>query len=387
MTRAGWAVDGWVPVVLTAVALAEARNGSYGEGDALLSVLLPMAWVTVRRRHEPHLVAIATTAGAGALFLSVLDSPAEQAPLAGFLALLVSLFALGLHGRGRSLLPVSAGLAVVLGALQVTAAAAGQHPGDVVPSTLFLVGAFTLGRLLHRSRRDAQAARRRAREAEEERDRHAKRAVERERERIARELHDVIAHSLSVMVIQASVEARLLGDGAGTTGDTLRSIERTGRDAMTELRRLLGLLREEGQGPADAPLPTIAAGRDLVAPLERAGHTVTTTWRGELATLPPGIGLTAYRVLQECLTNAARHAPGARVDVVVERTAEGITVAVANGAPRLAPVALESGGTGLMGLQERLRLYGGELRVAARPDGGFEVTACIPVPVELGARP
>jgi signal transduction histidine kinase len=381
-----WVRDGWVPVLITVVAVTEASSREYGAPTAVLSVLLPMAWITVRRRHEPELVAIGVTAFVGVLFLAVLDSPADQAPLTGFLALLTTLFALGVHGGGRLFLPATLGVGLALATLQATAAAAGQDPGDLVPSTLFMGGAFGLGRLVHRSRNDALRAGSRAEAAERERDRHAAMAVERERARIARELHDVIAHSLSVMVIQASVEARLHSDQSGTTADTLRSIERTGRDAMSELRRLLGLLREEGQGPADAPLPTVAAAVELVAPLERAGHRVDTAWHGDLETLPPGVGLAAYRVLQECLTNTARHAPGAPVQVTVERGADGVTVTVDNDPARTAVVPLDSSGVGLAGMRERVRLYGGQLRAVPREDGGFRVMARIPVPTDHGSR-
>jgi signal transduction histidine kinase len=314
-----------------------------------------------------------------ALVLGVLASLTRQPPLTAFLALLASLFALGVHGQGRRFLAASVAIGLALVGLQVASAVAGQSLDDVLPSSLFLGGAFAVGRLIHHTRSQAHRDRGRAEQAERERDHHAARAAEQERARIARELHDVVAHALSVMVVQASVEARLSEDQTGTAAATLRSIEHLGRDAMSELRRLLGMLTEQGQGPAAAPLPSLEKADALVADLRRAGHEVHLDRRGDLGDLPPGVTLTAYRILQESLTNASRHAPGAVVRVRVVRESDEVHVIVDNDASPGPPVRLDSGGLGLTGMRERVRLYGGRLRTGPRPDGGFTVDARLPV--------
>lgn len=379
--------DAWLPAVLTVVAVGEAAEAGArqpGGVAALLSVLLPMAWVTVRRRREPALVAAAVTVLTVVLVLAVQTDLSQQPPLTGFLALLTSLFALGVHGTGRWFVATIVAIAATLVGLQTAFLLAGQPLGDVVPSTLFLGGAFGIGRLVHHARTEARAERSRAELAEQERERHGAEAAQAERSRIARELHDVVAHALSVMVIQASVEARLHSDQGGTTVDTLRSIERVGREAMVELRRLLGILREDGQGPAAAPLPSLASVGGLLTDLRRAGHDVRLEHAGELEDLPPGVGLAAYRILQECLTNAARHAPGANVRVSLGRDDDAVRLTVDNEPGRRRGTGISSGGFGLSGIRERVRLYGGEVRAEPRPDGGFTVDAHIPLAADAG---
>jgi signal transduction histidine kinase len=379
--------DGWLPLALVVLACAEV-TWSYADHPAgrvaLMSVLLPMAAVTFARRRSPVLVALAETVLVTVLVLAVQPSLSEQPPLSPFLALLTSLFNLGAHGEGPGFRAASLVVGAVLGALQVAALAAGQAAGDVIPSSIFLAGAFALGRVLHHTRSEARQERLRAELAERTREEHARAAAESERARIARELHDVVAHALTGIVVQASVEARLHAGESGTTLDTLRSIERQGRAAMVEVRRLLGLLREQGQGPADAPLPTLAAADALIEDLRRTGHEIDVARRGRLDDLPSGVDLAAYRILQEALTNVARHAPGSPIHVELCREAGTVHIRVdSERAAGLSP-AIEGGGHGLVGMRERVRLYGGQLRAEAGADGGFILDALIPVAAEEG---
>ena len=211
-------------------------------------------------------------------------------PSAPFLVLLTMFFGLGLRERARSLLwagTASAGTVLVLQGAQVTA---GRAVGDIVPSTLLWLAAFAAGRVAHRSLRQAAEAGQRAAAAESDRAATAVRATAAERRRIARELHDVLAHNLSAIVVQASVEARLLPDRTGTTAETLETIERAGREALVELRHLLGLLRADGEDPMSQPLPSLAQLDRLVEGLRRAGHDVRVEPRGDLAGSRPGPG-------------------------------------------------------------------------------------------------
>ena len=369
------AVDWWVPATLLVVVLAEVQAGSLvaqATDTAAFAGLVPLVALTGRRRHEPTVVAIGVATLAAVFTLGVQADPAAQGPLAGFLALLVANFSLGL--RGRSVAGAVA-VGVVEGTAQLVAALSGQHLGDVVPATLFLTGAFVVGRLIRGSRDQAEAHREHAQHVEAERERHAAEAAAAERSRIARELHDVIAHSLSLMVVQASVEARVQGpNGAATT--TLRSVEEQGRAALVELRRLLGFLREDEA--ALAPLPRLADLDALLDQLRRAGHAVTSYMTGEPRDLPPGVELAAYRLIQEAVTNVAKHAPGADAHVALQYLPGVVRAAITNGPARTAHALELEPGAGIAGMRERVRIYGGTLTAGATDDGGFEVVATIP---------
>jgi signal transduction histidine kinase len=381
-----WVRDAWLPVLLTVLACAEVAWGELEvvvDRPALLSVMLPLALATWGRRRAPGWTAVAVGVLTGVLVLTALPSLAAQPPLLPFLVLLVTLFNLGLQ-RTRRRFATAAGAAVLTVLVwQAAGLAAGQPWGDVVPSTLFLVGALVVGTLLGSSRSHAVEQRVRAEDAERGLEAHASAAVAVERARMARELHDVIAHALTGIVVEAGVEARV-DDGTGDARATLRSIEQRGREAMTELRRLLGLLREEGQGPPDAPLPSLGSAGSLVAAARRSGHAVALHVSGDVDTVPPALQLAAYRILQEALTNVTRHAPGASVVVTVERCGHLLTLRVVDDGARGAPV-LAPGGMGLTGMHERARVFDGEL-VAGPTESGFAVEARLPVPA-VGSGP
>ncbi len=216
-------------------------------------------------------------------------------------------------------------------------------------------------------------------EAEDLRQRQAEReqrAIADERARIARELHDIVSHSISVITIQAqAVRRRLRPDQISEVGD-LRDIEDTARQAMAEMRRLLGVLRADGPA-ALAPQPGLDHLPRLVADTRGAGVPVELRTEGHAVPLPPGLDLTAYRVVQEALTNCRKHAAGASALVVVRYVHDAVELQIDNDAPRLPP-ALAEGGHGLIGMRERVSLYGGTLLVGPRPDGGFSVRASLP---------
>ncbi|MFD8010341.1 sensor histidine kinase [Streptomyces sp. NPDC058955] len=219
-----------------------------------------------------------------------------------------------------------------------------------------------------------------------------RRAVEHERARIARELHDVVTHHVSVMIIQAGAARTIMKTSPEQAGEALLAVEASGRSAMTELRHVMGLLtmadEDEGRdedadrpdAPAElAPQPGLDRLDALVGRVRDAGLPVALTVTGPPRDLPSGIGLAAYRVVQEALTNAVKHAAGATAAVTVEYGPDRLRVEVTDTGGRPGPGAATGNGRGLIGLRERLAVYGGTLVTARRLTGGYRVEALIPL--------
>jgi signal transduction histidine kinase len=197
-----------------------------------------------------------------------------------------------------------------------------------------------------------------------------------ERARIARELHDVIAHSVSVMIVQAGAARMSLNGGSPQASESILAVERAGRQALDEMRRLLGILRQGSAEPQLSPQPGLG---DLVALVEQvraAGLPVELELVGEPLQLAPGVDLTAYRIAQEALTNAIKHAGPTTAQLRISYTPEAVEVEVLDhGRGGRASV----GGHGLVGMHERVELYRGTLEVGPRPNGGFRVHARLPL--------
>ncbi|MFI0370976.1 sensor histidine kinase [Actinomadura sp. 1N219] len=248
-------------------------------------------------------------------------------------------------------------------------------------ASILLVPPLAVGyavRLRQTSRR--QLAEQRLRLAFEERRHQDAEAVLTERQRIARELHDVVAHHMSMIAIQAEAAPYKVDTMPDETRRDLAEIRATALDALTELRRVLGVLRSE-DGAETAPQPGLDRLDELVGNARAAGLRVTTRLDGDLAGLPPGVGLTAYRILQEALSNAMRHAPGSQVEVEASRADGIVWLGVVNGPPadgQTPDPGLPGGGHGLVGMRERAAALGGELTARPTPDGGFAVTANLP---------
>jgi signal transduction histidine kinase len=242
---------------------------------------------------------------------------------------------------------------------------------------LVLGSAWPIGHAFQRRAIEADALARRARQLAVERDEAARTAVESERARIARELHDVVGHGLSVIVLQLVAATALIDSGdASAARDRLASTERSARDALAEMRRLLDLL-DDGEAPSLAPQPGLAQIQRLVADTRAAGAEIQLETVGAPSDLPAGVDLAAYRILQESLTNVLKHAkpPHARVLVAYEPDAVVLEVRDVGDAVNGA----RPGGRGLAGMRERVALYGGDLAVGPQPDGGYLVRASIPV--------
>jgi signal transduction histidine kinase len=218
---------------------------------------------------------------------------------------------------------------------------------------------------------------RRAQLAERERDMAAREAVLDERARIARELHDVIAHHVSMIVLQAGAERRTLGDTNGPTREVLETIERSGRGALTEMRRLLGMLRDDETQPL-APQPRLNDVSNLVAQLREAGLPVELHIDGERRELAAGIELSAYRIVQEALTNALKHGGDARAGVHLHYGADTLELEIIDDGTGTGSRPPNSG-HGLVGMRERVALHGGLLDAGRRPNGGYAVRVQLPI--------
>ena len=232
---------------------------------------------------------------------------------------------------------------------------------------------------MRRGEHRARELGRRAQRLERERSEQARAAVLDERARIARELHDVVAHGVSLMVVQAG-GARLVLDTPGgpeRVRSHLQAIEDSGRQALDELRRLLALLRD-GDDPALEPLPGMLRLDALTESTRAAGVQLRLNVEGEPVPLPPGIDLTAYRIVQEALTNVVRHAGAENAVLTVRYEADAVALEVLDDG-RGAPANANGGGHGLVGMRERTALYRGEIEIGSRPEGGYAVRVRLPL--------
>ena len=345
---------------------------------ALLPLLLGVPLVL--RRRAPLLMWLAIWAGM-ALALTLnrpLDpdfGPYPGTPAPFTFVLLAAAYSLGAHAsvrRAAAGLVVAAPVVAELSHNGRLGLLFGSQGGSAdVALALLQLAAFWLAGVLVRGRR--QAAELAARSAALERQ--AEQAAVAERARIARELHDIVAHHLSVVVLHAA-GARAAG---GADPETLEEIEQSGRRALTETRRLFGVLREPGEETGRAPQPGISELPALAGRLRAAGLEVSLSVDGDHAALPPGVNVSAYRIVQEALTNVLKHAGQARAEVTVGCADSAVTIEVTDDGPGSpAPPAL-TGGQGLTGMRERVAVFGGDLRAGPRPGGGFSVCARLPV--------
>ncbi|WP_344963913.1 sensor histidine kinase [Streptomyces thioluteus] len=270
--------------------------------------------------------------------------------------------------------------AVVALAVTLLAGAAGivLDAGRRPQATTWAALIFTLAVVLGSSLRQGRVARARLTEQQElTAEERARRTLLEERGRIARELHDVVAHHMSVVSIQAQVVPHLVENPSPELRENLAAIRGSAVEALTELRRVLGVLRG-ADGPSEAPQPTLAQLDDLVATVRGAGVSVTTATTGPVRPLSPGVELSAYRIVQEALSNAMRHAPGAAVRVETAYAPGTLAVRITNSAPERPAPPSPGAGHGLLGMRERAAMLGGDLATGPTPDGGYEVTAVLP---------
>jgi signal transduction histidine kinase len=325
----------------------------------LVLMTIPLAW----RRLAPLAVAAVVT-GAWAAESLLDDSP--QQTQSTLLGLVLAVYSVAAYAERRRAV---GGLALALGAALVV------EPGDVVIMGPFFIGVWLAGRLFRDRQHLAAELQSRTEALEREQQESARLAIAQERARIARELHDAVAHSVSVMVVQAGAERLALRDEAESTREVLRSIEETGRQALAEMRRLLGMLREADDESTLAPQPSLDHLEALVASVREAGLPVELRVEGQRLPLPPGLDISAYRILQEALTNSLRHAGAAQARVLVRYGGGRLELEVADDGRG---VNGDKTGHGLLGMRERVALYGGELQAGNADAGGFIVRAQLP---------
>jgi signal transduction histidine kinase len=354
------------------------RPGGAVAAALVLVQTLPLAW----RRRRPLAVSLVTGLATATYGFAPWPDLAMPIPVGG----LVGMYSVAAWG-GRRAARVAGVIAAVVAVLSLSLPRTDADLVDAAFVSLALAGAWLLGDRARVQRALAAEAQERAVRLEREREGEARRAVASERARIARELHDVVAHHVSMMVVQAEAGPVAVEHDPARAAGAFEAIAATGRQALVEMRRLLGMLRgEEEQAPSLAPQPGLAEVPSLVEQVGRAGLRVELVVEGTKAALPPGIDLSAYRIIQEALTNAVRHGGDGQARVLVRYDEHDLELQIhnegrpagGNGSPvERSPEGVR--GRGLLGMKERVNLFGGELRAGPGPNGGFTVVARLPI--------
>jgi len=349
-------------LALLGVALTEAPE-SHRVASAALAVALGAA--AARRSRDPlPLLGLILAVAVVALAVPMLAEPTNSGV---FVFYLLAIYSAAAHTSGRRTL-VAGGMVVGLYVMAFASDGTGISADTVIFYTLLLSTPWAAGRAVRQRRLND-------RELEQEKTRAAAAIVE-ERARIARELHDVVAHSISVMVLQARGGRRVLDSDPADARDAFAVIESTGQQALDEMRRLVGMLRSDDETLPLAPQPSLKELGTLVEQVRAAGLPVHVAIEGEPQDLPPGVDLSAFRIVQEALTNALTHAGPARARVVLRYLADDLEVEISDDGPGSGDGS--GSGYGLVGMRERVEVYGGELRAGRQPGGGYALRVRLP---------
>ena len=359
--------------VVAAAWMSDAKPWEKAAGITFSAVLaVALFW----RRRTPILAGLVVSSSVGLFELIV-----REAGVVLVVPLLIAFYSIAAYTTPRRAL---AGFALAY-AITVAGLYADPNVRDIAENAVFVAivaGSAWAGGLMTRANRarSAQLADLAA-QLQRERDEKARLAVAAERARIARELHDVVAHGISVIAVQAGAGRHALHRNPDRTQAALSAIETTARQALVEMRHMLGLLRERGDTPSAAPLPGLADHETLIDQARADGLSVELAIDGEARSLPPGIDLAGYRILQESLTNVRKHAPGSCAQVRIRYTPAAVEIVVQNNGPPATHGAAHAsgGGHGLIGMRERVALYGGTLEAGPLPEGGFSVQARLPL--------
>ncbi len=384
---AGWSrahpytVDVALAAAITALSLVglltAAPSGSEREADALGVILVLLACVAFGWRRRAALRSV-TVITALVIAFWVLDYSTSVDPVS-----LLSVYAAAAHGANRrrtwqvvgfcvAALTVTAILGVIIDEEDLSAA-------EAVGVGVTFTTSAVVGEVVYSRRQRLIELEARAERAEAEREANARQAVVDERSRIARELHDVVAHGMSVMVVQAGAARRVLRSDPDRATEALATIEETGRTSLTEMRRLLGVLRGSGDGDTRTPQPRLADIDALVAQAKESGVETALAIIGECGALPAGVELAGYRLVQEALTNVIKHAGRASAHVVVTHEVDRLGIEITDdGLGGAAPPGAAIG-HGLIGMRERVEIYGGTFEAGPHPGGGYRVRAMLPV--------
>ena len=367
-------VDWGLALVLFGSAVYQVWIGTAAGSDSrwlvtlfLAAALLPLAW----RRRAPLAVLLVVLAAIAA-HTALLD---EWASFQYFAALVLAVFSVAAYATGgRAAVGLAIATALVVGAS--VAKLVDGDPFSEIPGPFVVLAAVVLGgRALARRRTEAERLARLARELELRNEADARAAVEAERARIARELHDVVAHAVSVIVVQAQAADRVLEGEHASARESLQAIESTARTALVEMRRLLEMLRGDDEGAGFAPQPGLEQLDVLVREIREAGLAVDVRVEGERRALPAGVDLSAFRIVQEALTNTLKHAGPAHALVTVRYGPSEIEVEVIDDGSTTGPAG---SGHGLLGMRERAAVVGGRVETGPRNGHGYSVRASLP---------
>jgi len=378
------AIDRAFVVVLAGVVTIDLSTNSKVEGPLWLNflVMLGIALSFLWRRSQPLVTVAATVFG---LVLTSLWLTKPPDTFAAVVLMVSAAYAAGRHLHGKQSM-----YTLGLGTVAIVALAVSFDPHDIFfPVFFFWILPWLAGRTIRNHTMLARELAEKAERAQHAREKHERRAIALERSRIARELHDVLAHNLSVMVVQASAARRVLDKDPVKAVEAASLIERTGREALAEIRYLFGPVRR-GDGEALSGPPSIARVDDLARRARAAGLRVELRVSGDPVELPAGIDLTAYRIVQEALTNAIKYAGSAhaRVSIAYEPNEIVLSIEDDGEGPRDGYELRDAGGGhGLAGMRERAALYGGLVQAGRRRGGGFAVRARLPTrPLVPGAE-
>jgi signal transduction histidine kinase len=373
--------DAVLAAALAVIALvSEWAAGEYWAGvhwrhpDALAVVLalaltVPLAW---RRQHPAEVLTIVGIA-------TVLIYAASFPPVFVGNPLLLAFYSAIVHRRRQGVLGAVLFTVVVICA-DLIMARGHRRAVDLFGNVVVFALAWIIGDIIRSRRAYTASLRERAERLEAEQALTARQAVSDERTRIARELHDVVAHSMSVMVVQAGAARRVIDADPAQAREALQSIEETGRQALDEMRRLVGVLRHDDEVAASRwPQPTVEHLDLLLDSLREAGLDVRLTIEGQPQPLPTGVELSAFRIVQEALTNTLKHAGPADAQVVLRWDRDALDVEISDDGQGPTDSGDPVPGHGLVGMRERVALFGGTLQAGARPGGGFRVRARFPL--------
>ena len=412
-SRRAWILDIVLAVALTAAAVITVSNQDHGliatpgfgpEGTVfpivrrattspseILLAVLASAPLAARRKYPMSVFWI--------MFVAIVNT--SNTPAILFVTIVIAAYSSVVYSPYRVLAIGGLLLAAVIVALR-SGSAIPQIPNALSPFAILLPVAYA-GNTIRRWRQQTAASLARIRALEIGQEEATREAVELERARIARELHDVVTHNVSVMVVQAGAARKVMGSSPEQATQALLAVEASGRTAMAELRQVMGLLTTATEEPRDAapgassssagsgakfgvgedtrfaPQPDLDQLDSLVDRVRAIGVPVTLSFTGTVRPLPPGVGLAAYRVVQEALTNTVKHAVGASAAVTVTYGEQDLRLEIADTGGIPSEAAATGNRRGLLGLRERLAVYDGRLETARRPTGGFRVTAIIPL--------
>ena len=381
-------VDGALALGLAAVTLIELATSNEccpSTSDLrwsavfMLAQTLPLAF---RRRYPFEVFAVA---GVSAIVYDVLSIPRD--PSTAIFAQLLAVYSVSAYARRPLAIAAAVIVAVALVVLNVPPLADAEDFASLTTQVALIGGAWVVGRNTRYRRREAELLAERAERVERERQERDRIAALEERDRLAREIHDVIAHSVSVIAVQAGAARAIAEQRPDRAREALASIEEVSRDTMVELRRALGAVRAPGDAAALAPTPGLHVLEDLAGKVREAGVAVEIVREGDLGDVPASIDLSAYRIVQEALTNTIKHAGPTTAHVLVRSDANWLEVAVSDEGPRPGArpdldgddaAGIPSGGHGLVGMRERVAMFGGTFE--AGPAGaGFSVRARFPL--------